>query len=231
MSTDRVSDFPRRGCETKPGAPAKVAIWGDSYALAWTPLAWAIAESKGVSATSYTRDSCPPGITYGAVGEPGDLLSCAAFNTLASQRLAGIDTLIMAAKWQVFINDHSVESSLESLEKTVARLAPLVNHIVLLGPSPSLRDRVPRCIQMQALEECAVTRQAFETSAHPVREVLKGLSKRHGNVEYVELSDFLCDAVVCPAVKNGVALYWDSNHVSTSAARAFSTQLLNSRRF
>ena len=37
---------------------------------------------------------------------------------------------------------------------------------------------------------------------------------------------FFCNQEVCPALKDGYGLYWDSNHVSSTAARLFASQYL-----
>ena len=41
-------------CDSAPGQPPRLAVWGDSHAEAWQPAAWEIARARGVAATAMT---------------------------------------------------------------------------------------------------------------------------------------------------------------------------------
>ena len=45
---------------------------------------------------------------------------------------------------------------------------------------------------------------------------------KHPNAEYIEPVDFFCTPTVCPMTKDGYSLYFDDDHITVSAARAFS---------
>jgi len=51
--------------------------------------------------------------------------------------------------------------------------------------------------------------------------MLQRVAATHSNVEYVDVADFFCSQVNCLALKDGYGLYWDTNHVSSTAARMF----------
>jgi hypothetical protein len=70
-------------------------------------------------------------------------------------------------------------------------------------------------------DACSVTRASFDAAAAPVRTELKRLARKYG-ATYVEPVDFFCTPETCPAVRDGLPLYWDDKHVSSRAARAFS---------
>jgi hypothetical protein len=85
---------------------------------------------------------------------------------------------------------------------------------------------VPHCIRTGNPAACAIPRSEFEEKEARTRAFLQSMAAKYSNVEYVDAEDFFCDGASCPAVKDGIGLYWDSNHVTSSAARAFVQQYL-----
>ncbi len=216
-------DFPRTGCNSTAGKPVRVVIWGDSHALAWQPFAWALAQRQGVAATSYTRDGCPPVLDYGSGHNYLEKKRCIEFNKLVAGRISGIDTLILTALWPA---PSSQPDFYAKFEATIQQVAPRVRKIILLGPTPFLRDSVPQCIASHDLSACAISRKQFDAQSNPIRTLLHSIAIKYKNIEYVEVGNFFCNANICPALKNGYGLYWDNAHVSSTAARKFSQKLL-----
>ena len=221
---DGFQDFPRPGCDHNPATgPARVVIWGDSKAYAWQPLAWALADQMAVSSTSFTRDSCAPALGYDNSTMPLEASKCREFNALAASHLDASDTLILAAAWP-----QPGERDFEKrFSETVARVAAKVERVIILGPTPVLRGSVPRCIAAKSIDACAISRPEFEAQAAQVSRALAAMGARFQNVEYVSLESFFCTGDICPATRDGYGLYWDSSHVSSSAARAFAKQYLS----
>lgn len=217
MNTD--TDFPRQGCESIPGQSAKVALWGDSMALAWEPLAVELGTRARMSAIDYSRDACPPALGFLASRAMTSDKKCRDWNMQVFERARSMDTVILAGRWDV-----SFQSDRQALEAGLrATLEGLIHvrRVLVLGPTPELPDEVPRCLQANNIGACAVSRSAFNANSQTSRDFLKQLVQHYPNAEYVEPADWLCTATVCPAIKDGIALYWDSHHVSTTAARAF----------
>ena len=48
-----------------------------------------------------------------------------------------------------------------------------------------------------------------------------------GNVAYINLNGYICDQSVCPAMKNGVVRYSDSNHLSVAFSASLAPVLSN----
>ena len=97
---------------------------------------------------------------------------------------------------------------------------------MILGQTPYLRDTVPRCIEMGNLDRCSVKREVVEKTSGAMSRFLSTLSQHQSNVEFVDLLDFFCSEVTCPAFKDDYPLYSDSNHVSSTAARHFSIEYI-----
>jgi hypothetical protein len=204
---DEVGDFPRRGCA------GEVVVWGDSYALSWRPLAEAIAAQRALPITSHTRDSCGPIQNYAIRRPPVDRL-CPTFNTKVAEYLNSVDTIILAGDWQSYLHD---EQARQGLRESLVAVNP--RNLILIGPTPTLRDDAPRCVHLKA--DCSIPRTEFDLATAQVRSFLKSLAIEHG-AEYIEAADFLCTASECPAAKDGITLYRDTQHVSAQAAGKFS---------
>jgi peptidoglycan/LPS O-acetylase OafA/YrhL len=198
-----------------PRCRGRVVIWGDSMALAWMPFAEALAERAHMMAANVSRDACPPGWD-GPIATVADR-RCAEFNRQAQTYIenGGIDTLILAENWSggpTYTGD---------LAAVIANVAPHVRRVLVIGPSPTLPQSAPQCIELEKSDECAVPRAQFEAYATPVRRRLETLG-----VAVVDPGDYLCDAQRCPVTKHGKVLYWDAYHVSKSAARDFASKWL-----
>ena len=187
---------------------ARTAIWGDSMAYAWRPYA----ESLGPT-IDYSRDACDPLVGYLPDKVfPGDV-KCRDFNAKVAARATSLDTVVLAAAWPD-------DASLDRLGATLDALRP-VRRVVILGPTPRMRDVVPRCIRQDALGQCAVSRAEFDAWRRPLLARLRAISAGHSNVEIIDPADYFCTPTTCPPIRDGVPLYWDSHHVSTTAAAGF----------
>lgn len=223
LETDNVTGFPRAGCLYNKGKAVRVAIWGDSRALAWEPFAWALAKRDRVGEMSYSRDGCQPALGYAAGPSYLAQRYCRKFNDLVSHALKGIHTLIFAAMWP---QPSTTPDFYTKFQVTLADLAPRIPRIILLGPTPYLRGSVPQCIAAHDLPACAISFEEYHAQSQAIRERLQSLAERYPNVRYVELGKFFCNSVTCPAMKDGYGLYWDTNHPSATAAWAFSGEYL-----
>jgi peptidoglycan/LPS O-acetylase OafA/YrhL len=213
-------------CRSDADKPIRVAIWGDSHALAWQPFAWELARQDDAAALSLTRDSCPPALGYLTRKPVAEAALCREFNEWAQQQLDGVHTLILAGRWPSHLAQADDPAAAAAqlgarLDATLKAVRPRVARILLLGPSPVLRDEVPRCIRSGHPDRCAVTREEYDAYAAASRAMLQRLAAANPGVEYVEVADFFCGPTTCPPLKDGYGLYWDSNHVSSTAARRF----------
>jgi len=198
-------------------APPRVAIWGDSHALAFQPFATVVAVGEGKTAIAYSRDACAPAIGYDNGERPVAVARCISFNAAVLRRAETMDTVILASRWPAPADrDFAAD-----LAATVDQLSSHVRRVVIIGATPDLPASVPDCLRRNALKSCEVTREQFIAQSSAVRALLTSVAKRHSNIVYVEPIDFFCNQHTCPGVRNGMALYWDNNHISSSAATTF----------
>lgn len=214
-------EFPRKGCESIPGVRPQVVMWGDSMALAWKPLAWELGRFQGVSAVDYSRDACPPAVDYLPANPLPGHLKCRDFNSSVVAALRPDVTVILAMR----LGDADNEARTALLANTLQVISPLVKHVHILGPSPEIADYVPKCIRANQLDSCAISRTDFDSIAGPTLRRLRAEAVKYPNVSVIDVSGYFCDETACPAVRDGVGLYWDNHHVSATAASAIAKRL------
>ena len=191
-------------CQNRPGTP-DVVMWGDSLAMAWQPYAFA---QHGIAA-DYSRDACP---AFDVGNATARARWCQAFDASVLPRAQAAQTVILVARWTTYPSVSGLDAVMRKLTR---------QKIIIIGPTPTLPASVPDCIGMHNLKPCSVSRASFDAEAASVRASLMRLAQKYG-ATYVEPVDFFCTTQVCPAMRDGIPLYWDRDHVSSSAARAFS---------
>jgi hypothetical protein len=232
---ETLESFPKPHCVSPHGKPVRVAIWGDSMALAWQPFAWEIAQRSGGAAVSFTRDACPPMLDFSNGKHPREAELCREFNARVLAEIPKINVLVLSAGWNSYLHGGAGQASRHadldrSLRETLAKLTRRAGQIIILGPTPRLRDTAPRCMATSGLDTCAVDRKEFDSGVAETRKLLASISSAYPEVVYVDPVDFFCTPDLCPVLKNGYGLYWDAYHVSSTAARNFAKEYLVNNR-
>ena len=237
-------DMPAPGCLEGPGRGEVVAVWGDSHALAWVPFAKRLAESRDAALARFTRDSCPPAL--GFLPTPGEGGSdCTLFNErvwaqLKTARVGGraVSAVVLSARWGSYFalpyssrdllsrrrsppNARTRESLQQSLAVTLSGLHSAGLAVYVVGSLPELRSEAWRCILRGKEDYCAMPRRVYEERRAPVTALLEAARGVLPRVHIVDPTEFFCDSETCPVRRNGLVLYWDDDHVSATASRAF----------
>jgi len=227
-----VLSLPPESCSSISSQPPSVALWGDSHALAWKPFVWRLAESSGESAAAATMNSCHPTGMASAVSDSRDEKACDRFNRLALQWLESdaVDTLVIGLRWPLGAAEGdgaslAMRPPMDGLDAALERLGH-IRRVLIMGPIPTLRRPAPDCISLGWETACARTRLEFDRDSRAIWSALSVLAERHPNVELVDPVDFFCGEIHCRVSQDGYALYWDSNHVSATAAREFGGRFL-----
>ena len=150
--------------------------------------------------------------------------------TLAWVERQPFETIVLATRWSLAGRAGepvpiSLRRRVGAVDALVARL-PSTTRVLLFGPPPLLHRPAPECITRGWEDRCSRPRREHEAAAAIVWRELDALAERHPNVALIDPTDYFCDADVCPVVRHGVALYWDDNHVTASAARGFAEAYL-----
>jgi peptidoglycan/LPS O-acetylase OafA/YrhL len=219
--------FPDAECASKRGVNPKVAMIGDSYGAAWRPVAWEIAKKLNLSAIDYSRSGCPAFLQIKWNDKLIRDSICGEYNLALAEKVRGFDTVVIATRW----NARPISVDEEGIRAMLAAISPYVRKIYVIGPSPVLREPVPKCIRANKLDACTVRRDEFNRDSEPIKTFLELLPTEFRNVDFIELGDFLCTQAECLAMKDGVALYFDDSHVTYAAAQKFAAGYVSTRAF
>lgn len=201
-------DVPDQACHEATMDAAKVrcsigerVVWGDSVAWSWSPA---------FPGSIATRDACPPAVGFLVQTERYNPRGCVRFNDAVLREAADAKVVVLSANWRQYPGF--------DLSKT---LDALTGQVLIIGPTPEMKLRVPDCIRRHAETECGESRAEFDAEAKPILARLREQTAGHPNARVIDMTDQFCTATTCPPVMNGVALYWDKHHITTTAARRF----------
>ncbi len=228
--------------DPKAAAPT-FALMGDSFGDALMPAVVEAAKEHGRKGLMLTYSGC-----LSLIGVNQDTPGCRAFLDAAVdliRRTPSIDRVIIVDRWttsvigtrfgawpqtEIFITDaRSPERSYAENPRAVTRglaattqaLAP--RKVFLVGYLPEQAVDIPRAEALASWyrfpPEPGVAREAYDRRQAPVHAVLEP-PKAAKTYDVLDAAPFLCDARRCPAMRDGVVLYSDDNHVSASGARS-----------
>lgn len=109
------------------------------------------------------------------------------------------------------------------LDAAIAQLRAAGREVVLVYPIPEIGHKVPETLAKYSLhgrpiEPFGVPRAEFEHRNAELRTALDGLAERHGALRILPRS-VLCDEALCHAIRAGVPLYYDDDHLSVAGAK------------
>lgn len=229
-----------------PGAAPRLAIWGDSHAIAWSPML-SVSDGEEVSFVALGMAACPPllGITprlpFGAVARGCPAFNSSAIRALADQAGDRLSGVVLAARWPAYLGrqnipvaDHggtfhadvsdttpgmALATISSGLARTLAALKSLNVRVAIVLPAPEFRFRLGECILNRAPELCGISRNAYNAQVTQVVEVLRRTAAPFSNVRFLDPAPLLCGPSDCPAFVGGQPVLKDDDHVSMSTAR------------
>jgi peptidoglycan/LPS O-acetylase OafA/YrhL len=201
------------------GAP-RVVLFGDSHAAQWYPALRPLAESGRVRLESHTKSGCPaaPPSTLPAA-------SCLTWVEAVADKLAADPPALVLlgnfGKRYLENEDNRGQLWRDALTAAVTRL-PADSHIVLLADTPSTGVTPSICLArfIDAADYCALARD--EALDPELRAVERSLAEQHENVSYVDFTELLCNATLCPSIIGDTLAYRDGSHITTEMSRVLS---------
>lgn len=229
------------GAETKDGP--QFLIWGDSHAAAIAPAIDRAARQMGLSGVFVGRGSCPP-LPNASFGPAWAVERCVEHNSavmaLIEQRK--FPYVFMVGYWPKYVHraelprqghvfDPRVEPSLadwsgpvrRSLSSTIARFAQQGTKAVLVMDVPEMGYEVPEALARAVVSgstlDIAPSLEYTNKRQALARRVLEEVAKSTGSL-LVDPMGAICDAVRCHAMRAGIVLYKDEDHLSAEGAKS-----------
>lgn len=228
---------PPAGCTVGEG-PLTI-LWGDSHAMSWQP---AVALNSARVLT-LSRSACAPIVGFDTGESPDEMENCRASTAaaIALIRSGAAERVVLAARWPTVTNTLPKElqdirgmatesgrqrrkaTGLPNMLATLQAISPHVGEIVVMGPIPQLRAGISHCLLLDL--NCTLSRREFEELRGDALDQLRALESQIPNLRVIDPSPFFCSAEECFLQRDGVYLYWDDDHISASAARAFRSRI------
>ncbi|MEU7905020.1 SGNH hydrolase domain-containing protein [Actinoplanes sp. NPDC049118] len=228
----RVDYPPIAGCEVPPqattspacrygppGARDRIVLIGDSHAGQWFAGVFALASRRGWAVEVLVKQGCPlPRLTVRSPQLGRAYTECDVWRRHALARLAAgpRPRLIVAAS----LNRYPAGARAlgrgwdDTLDRLVATGAP----VAYLRDTPTLGRDVPTCVSgaLESWRRCSVAREAALPRDALAERLARG---RRPGVSVVDVTGALCPSGPrCPAVREGVLLYRDGAHLTSTAA-------------
>jgi hypothetical protein len=227
------------------GAPASsgktLVLFGDSHADQWsTPLA-SIASARGFGLVTYLKASCPVAdVPIYNIRLRRELRECeewrgrAIAEIIALRPAAIIISQASSGYIRGSIRTRLGERAIEygawkaGLERTLQKLATSGAPVVLFRDTPTPNKNVKLCLSRAAWrgehgDTCSfpLSKAVDDTVTATDREAVLGVP----NGRFVDLTNEFCNGATCPAERDGVPTYRDTNHITTSFSRSLASVL------
>ncbi|RZU53997.1 peptidoglycan/LPS O-acetylase OafA/YrhL [Krasilnikovia cinnamomea] len=209
-----------------PGARDRIVLIGDSHAGQWFTAVDEVARRRGWSVEVLVKQGCPlPKLTVRSPQLGRAYTECDTWRRQALARLAAgpRPRLIVAASLNRYTGD--ARALARRWDDTLGRLAATGAPVAYLRDTPTFGRDVPTCVSgaLQSWSRCAVAR---ETALPPDRLAERLARGGRPGVSVVDLTGTLCPpGPDCPAVREGVLLYRDGAHLTSTAATVLAPRL------
>lgn len=227
-----------------PDAPLGLHLLGDSYAVQYMAGLSVLAHQLGIGLEISAKPGCP--MLYGVTLKSSRRQECAIARDSAFEQMAhSALPVIFAQRWD-FYDDATIDDNdgppaasephsylkLEfALAKTLQQLLWQHRRVLLVGSQVeagctiNLARILPGPLTHAPQMPCStIDRFAAEKIGKPYNDMLLRIQSRWPDrVELFRPVDYFCDDE-CPTVKNGIWLYYESNHFSVAGSRYIVTR-------
>ncbi|GGD72123.1 acyltransferase family protein [Microbacterium murale] len=205
-----------------PQGDLDVAMFGDSHTAQWFPaIEDFAAEHPETAIHTYTKTSCSAvSVTVLVKGVP--YASCDRWKERVVEHLLADppDLVVMSSYAHYVLAD--VKDDAERLKmwssglaSTIDRLRGAGIEVLIIADSPRFPTDPPTCVSTDVLDvtSCDGDREwAIDDALAAAERNVADAS----DATYVDLTDFICDAKICPVIIDDIFVYRDINHMTST---------------
>lgn len=188
------------------------AVYGNSHAV---ELAFALAEKlqeKGQAVAQFSISGCKPSFKNDTEEYCDTFYQNRLSYLIQNKQLRNVVVTYRA--------ENAGESGADSIVNLANYLAEQGRNVVLVIQAPTLERDISSYIHSAiAMGVHDVGARTKDEWLEINQNVYAALYRLHPSVHVVDLANYFCDFSMCFAVRNGVALYFDDDHMSVSGAR------------
>jgi peptidoglycan/LPS O-acetylase OafA/YrhL len=203
-------------------SPTTIVLFGDSHAIQWFNPMRVMAERHGWKLLTVFKSGCPA--TDVAVNN-----GCTRWRADAITRIQSLTpTLVVVANATGYLGRKGAPFPLDewkrATRRTLSALSANGTKVVAIRDTPLPAFDVPTCLARSARHiwysaaRCQITRSSAITPS--VFEAEKSAVQGLPGVRFIDLTDLICDRDECPAIRDGVIVYRDDNHLTGAFAQS-----------
>lgn len=205
-------------------ADTKIALIGDSHAAHWLPALQEAGEESGWQVHAFTKSACAviATSTIRTVNDtPTEYTECLEWNKSLLEEVETLnpDLVVISGSTHTSAGDATIADGMASAWQ---KYTDAGIDVVVINDVPRQGIHVPECVDRNSdsLTECAPDRDdAIAASGAPD---LKTASELHGDVKFLDVTDFICPADRCAPIIGGVLVYADSHHMTATYSATLS---------
>ena len=191
-------------------------LYGDSHAVQWFEPLQQIALQRGYRLVVLAKGGCP--VIDVDVRTPVLRRTCPPYRDGAIEWIAEHqpDVVVVSNSYTQYDDDAATWAA--GAEATMARLAAVAPHLVVIGDNPASRADPPSCLSghRDDVTACATTARRRRAPGPHQR---RGRTRRsaHG-ATFVDVTDWFCTPTTCPAVVGDLLVLRDETHLTPPMA-------------
>ncbi len=205
------------------GAKRTILLYGDSHAVQWFEPLERIAQQRGYHLVLLAKGGCP--VVDVVVPTPVLRYTCPPYRDSAIAWIAENrpDVVVVSNSYVQYTDD--AETWAAGAETTLARLAEVAPHLVVIGDNPASRTDPPACLSGH-VDDASACATARSQAVRPDRISGEVAAARANGATFVDTTDWLCTPDTCPVVIGDLLVLRDETHLTPPMAE-FLTPLLD----
>lgn len=210
-----------------PSAEKTAVLMGDSIGAQWFSALAAMLDPQKWRIIVLTKSSCPmvdEPYFYKRIGR--EYTECAIWREKAIGWLQQqhVDRLFIGSTAS---NSFSDTQWREGTRRILDRLEQSASAIYLIEANPKLSFNGPRCLMQNGIEHQSDCQEAAGPAQYQhVAALLKALTESHPKTHWLATSSLVCPKGQCQAMRDGVVVFRDAQHLTASFVTSLAPGLL-----
>jgi peptidoglycan/LPS O-acetylase OafA/YrhL len=204
----------------------RVALIGDSHAVAWSPAIRALEQQRNWAVTEYLKSACPFSTASSANPVPGVEASCTAWNASVAAELA-----VEAPYDLVFITHSSANDAFVDDATAIAgfraAFREITDHgspVVVIRDTPLAAADTLVCLDAHGTDPDACARLSDDPQVLG-DDLMAQAAIGVPGVSVIDMNDLFCWSGTCKEAIGGVTVYRDTHHLTATFAKTLAPEL------
>jgi peptidoglycan/LPS O-acetylase OafA/YrhL len=219
------------------GASRHVALFGDSHAVHWFEGLHRASRQAGWKLLSWTKSNCPS-IDTPTFGNNQPYIACARWRDEVMTKLTGANrvNLVVLSNYmssyarkvydpvsgELVKSKEAQKAVTAGLRRTIERFLAAGVDVAIIRDTPKPYPRFRDCFIVKP-GDCARPREEA-MGASEVEDVIE--REFAGRIKFLDFTDLICEGAKCPLTRNGIMVYRDTHHLTSSISAALAPQLV-----